>query len=47
MGSDQYTLTNIVFKDDCAACSQRPQVLTFPEDVTLKSVIDFLMETPS
>ncbi|KAJ7374689.1 NEDD8-activating protein uba3 [Desmophyllum pertusum] len=34
-------------KDDCPACSQRPQTLTFPEDVTLKSVIDFLMESPA
>lgn len=34
-------------KEDCAACSQRPQVLTFPDDATLKSVIDFLNDSPT
>lgn len=32
-------------KDDCPACSQRPQVLTLPEDATLKSLIDILTES--
>ncbi|XP_029214426.2 NEDD8-activating enzyme E1 catalytic subunit-like isoform X1 [Acropora millepora] len=34
-------------KEDCAACSQRPQVLTFPDDATLKSVIHFLNDSPT
>ncbi|XP_068671161.1 NEDD8-activating enzyme E1 catalytic subunit-like isoform X2 [Montipora foliosa] len=34
-------------KEDCAACSQRPHILTFPEDVTIKSVIDFFHESPT
>ncbi|KAK3742039.1 hypothetical protein QZH41_019245 [Actinostola sp. cb2023] len=31
-------------KDDCPACSQRPQILTFQENATLKDVITFLCE---
>ncbi|XP_031565141.1 NEDD8-activating enzyme E1 catalytic subunit-like [Actinia tenebrosa] len=31
-------------KDDCAACSQRPQVLAFSENTTLKDVVNFLCE---
>merc|ERR550519_3088076 len=31
-------------KEDCPACSQRPQILTFQENETLKDVITFLCE---
>ncbi|KXJ23833.1 NEDD8-activating enzyme E1 catalytic subunit [Exaiptasia diaphana] len=31
-------------KDDCPACSQKPQILTFHENATLKDVITFLCD---
>ncbi len=34
-------------KEDCIACSQVPQVLTFPEDATLQSLLDHLTESAS
>ncbi|XP_001633684.2 NEDD8-activating enzyme E1 catalytic subunit isoform X2 [Nematostella vectensis] len=33
-------------KEDCPACSQRPQSLTFQEDATLKDLFTFLCEDP-